>query len=108
MDGGTPSVANADATTIFVEPHPTAPPERSVCIASEPETWTAFAILLGHAPNASAHWQILVDQNAWLRAAWQPGDPTDWNDPQSLDGAIRDITAHPVMGFDAVGHVHRH
>jgi putative copper export protein/mono/diheme cytochrome c family protein len=103
-----PSVANADATTIFVEPHPTAPPERSVCIASEPETWTAFAILLGHAPNASAHWQILVDQNAWLRAAWQPGDPTDWNDPQSLDGAIRDITAHPVMGFDAVGHVHRH
>jgi putative copper export protein/mono/diheme cytochrome c family protein len=103
-----PSVANVGATTIFVEPRPIASPERSVCIASEPETWTAFAILLGRAPDASAHWQILVDQNAWLRAAWQPGDPGDWNDPQSLDAAIRDMTAHPVTGPDAAGHVHRH
>jgi putative copper export protein/mono/diheme cytochrome c family protein len=102
------SVANADATTIFVAPRPTASPERSACIASEPETWTAFAILLGRAPDASAHWQILVDQNAWLRAAWQRGDPGDWNDPQTLNGAIRDITVHPITGFDAAGHVHRH
>jgi putative copper export protein/mono/diheme cytochrome c family protein len=102
------SVANADVTTIFVEPRPTAPPERSACIASEPETWTAFAILLGHAPDALVRWQILVDQNAWLRVAWQPGAPGDWNDPQSLDAAIRDITAHPITGFDAAGHVHRH
>jgi putative copper export protein/mono/diheme cytochrome c family protein len=103
-----PSVANVDATTLFVELRPTAPPERAACIASEPETWAAFAILLGRAPDASAHWQILVDQNAWLRAAWQPGDPGDWNDPRSLDAAIRDITAHPITGYDAAGHVHRH
>jgi putative copper export protein/mono/diheme cytochrome c family protein len=103
-----PSVANVNAKTIFVEPRPTVPPEQSACIASEPETWTAFAILLGHAPDASVRWQILVDQNAWLRGAWQPGDPGDWTDQQSLNAAIRDITAHPITRLDAVGHVHRH
>jgi putative copper export protein/mono/diheme cytochrome c family protein len=102
------SPANADATTIFVARHPPATPSRSACIASEPETWTALAIILGQSPDALAGSQILVDQNAWLRAAWRPGDPGDWTNPQSLTTAIRDIAAHPIAIDATVGHAHRH
>jgi putative copper export protein/mono/diheme cytochrome c family protein len=102
------SPANADATTIFVARHPPATPSRSACIASEPETWTALAIILGQSPDALAGSQILVDQNAWLRAAWRPGDPGDWTNPQSLTTAIRDIAAHPIAVDATAGHAHRH
>jgi putative copper export protein/mono/diheme cytochrome c family protein len=100
--------ANADATTVFVARHPPATPSRLACIASEPETWTALAIILGQSPDALAGSQILVDQNAWLRAAWRPGDPGDWTNPQSLTTAIRDIAAHPIAIDVTAGHAHRH
>jgi putative copper export protein/mono/diheme cytochrome c family protein len=98
----------ADATTIVVARHRGIAPNRSVCIASEPETWTAFAIIVGQSPDALAGLQFLVDQNARLRAAWRPADPGDWTDPQSLAAAIRDVAAHPIAG-DAPGvRPHRH
>jgi putative copper export protein/mono/diheme cytochrome c family protein len=99
---------DADATTIFVTQHPGVAPNPSACIASEPETWTALAIILGHSPDALAGSQVLVDQNAWLRAAWRPGDPGDWTIPQSLTAAIRDIAEHPIASDATGGHAHRH
>jgi putative copper export protein/mono/diheme cytochrome c family protein len=103
-----PSLLNADATTIVVTRHPGAPSNGSACIASEPDTWTALAILLGISPDAVSGSQILVDQSAWLRAAWRPGDPGDWSNPQSLMAVIRDITAHPIIGDAPGAHSHRH
>jgi putative copper export protein/mono/diheme cytochrome c family protein len=101
------SLPGMAVTTIIVTPTRDAKPTPSSCIASEPETWTAFAILLGVAPDALAGAQILVDQNAWLRAAWRPGDPGDWTNPQLLEAEIRDIVAHPIA-ITASAHVHHH
>ena len=101
------SLPGMAVTTIIVTPTRDARPTPSTCIASEPETWTAFAILLGVAPDALAGAQILVDQNAWLRAAWRPGDPGDWTNPQLLEAEMRDIVAHPIA-ITASAHVHHH
>jgi mono/diheme cytochrome c family protein len=101
------SLPGVAVTTIIVTPTRDAKPTPSACIASEPETWTAFAILLGVSPNALAGAQILVDQNAWLRAAWRPGDPGDWTNPRVLEAEIRDIVAHPIA-ITASVHVHHH
>ena len=74
-DGATVSTPLADTgiTTIVLTRKPAAPAEPGTCVASEPETWPAFAILLGVASDALAGEQVLVDQNGWLRARWQPG-----------------------------------
>src|SRR5271166_4454047 len=74
------------------------------CVASEPETWTAFSILSGVASESLAGEQVLVDQNAWLRAAWRPGEPGDWTNPQALAAAVRDIAANPIAAYPAAGH----
>lgn len=102
------TVAGADMTTIIVTRARGARPNGSACIASEPETWAALAIILGVSPDALAGAQILVDQNAWLRAAWRPGDPGDWTNPLSLEAMVRDISAHPIAGDATGGQVHRH
>jgi mono/diheme cytochrome c family protein len=104
----TGSVAGVDATTIIVTKARSARPNGSVCVASEPETWSALATLLGVSPGALAGSQILVDQNAWLRAAWRPGDPGDWTNDRSLEAMIREITAHPIASDATGGHAHRH
>lgn len=97
----------ADATTIFVVHTAMARPSNGACVTSEPETWTAFATLLGQSPDALAGWQILVDRNSWLRAAWHPGQPGDWNDPTKLAERIRDIVERPLAVSPGV-HVHIH
>jgi putative copper export protein/mono/diheme cytochrome c family protein len=80
----------------------------AACTATEPETWTAFAILSGVPGDTLAGEQLLIDQNAWLRAAWQPGEPGDWTNPQALAAVVADIAAHPIAPDAAGGHVHRH
>jgi putative copper export protein/mono/diheme cytochrome c family protein len=77
------------------------------CVASEPQTWTAFAILSGVPDDALAGEQMLVDRNLWLRARWRLGDPGDWTNPQALAAVVADIAAHPVAAV-ATGHVHPH
>jgi hypothetical protein len=78
------------------------------CVASEPETWVAFSILSGVSGEALAGEQALVDQNAWLRAAWRPGEPGNWTNPQALAAVVRYIAAHPIAADAAGGHVHHH
>ncbi len=95
-------------TTIFVVRSRAATPTGTACITSEPEAWSAFAILLGQSPDALGGWQILADQNAWLRAARSPGQPGDWTNPQALLARIRDITANPLAVSVFGGHVHVH
>ena len=60
-------------TTIILTGKPTTRSKSTACVAIEPETWPAFAILLGVPSDALAGRQVLVDQNGWLRAQWQPG-----------------------------------
>jgi hypothetical protein len=97
----------ADTTTIFVVHTAMARPSNGACVTSEPETWTAFATLLGQSPDALAGWQILVDNNSWLRAAWHAGQPGDWNDPTRLAERIRDIVDHK-LAISPSAHVHIH
>ena len=97
-----------NATTIFVVRNHVTRSSGAACVTSEPETWTAFAIILGRTPDDLAGWQILVDQNAWLRVAWHPGDPGNWGDPRVLAAVIGDITAHPLVITIPGGHVHPH
>ena len=101
------SVAGVDITTIIVTRARGVRPNGSACVASEPETWSALAILLGVSPGALAGSQILVDQNAWLRAAWRQGDPDDGTNQRSFEAMMRDITAYPIAR-DATVHSHHH
>jgi hypothetical protein len=80
----------------------------AACVTSEPETWTAFAILSGVPDDALAGEQVLVDQNHWLRARWRPGDPGDWNDPQAFASVVADLAAHPIAADAGGGHAHHH
>jgi mono/diheme cytochrome c family protein len=97
-----------DITTVVPARMGTAASDLSNCVASEPETWTAFSILSGVPSQALAGEQVLVDQNAWLRAAWRPGEPGNWTNPQALAAVVADIGAHPIAADAAGGHVHHH
>jgi putative copper export protein/mono/diheme cytochrome c family protein len=95
-------------TTILLARKHMAATDPAACVTSEPETWTAFAILSGVPDDALAGEQVLVDQNHWLRAHWRPGEPGDWNDPQALASVVADIAAHPIAADTGSGHAHHH
>lgn len=80
--------AEIDITTVILARKQPVGLGPATCVASEPETWTAFAILSGISSEALAGEQILIDQNAWLRAAWRPGEPGNLTNPQAL-AAVR-------------------
>jgi hypothetical protein len=96
-----------DASTIFIVQHHTAKANGAACVNTEPQAWVAFAIILGRPPDDLAGWKMLADQNAWLRAAWHPGQADDWNDARALTAVIRDIMTHPLVIVGASGHVHQ-
>jgi mono/diheme cytochrome c family protein len=100
------SPVGADVTTIIAVRHARVAANSSVCITREPEAWTALAIILGLTPDTLASAQILADGNAWLRAAWRPGEPGDWTDPRELAARIRDIAAQPLAVTTPGAHVH--
>ena len=76
------------AVTVLVARNLAARPTGAACVASEPEVWTALAIIVGLSPDALAGTQVLVDRNGWLRAAWRPGDAEDWTDPRIVAARI--------------------
>ena len=108
-DAATVSIppAGTEIRTIILTGKRTKRSKSTACVAIEPETWPAFAILLGVPSDALAGRQVLVDQNGWLRAQWQPGNPGDWTNPQALAAAVREIVTHP-MADTVSGHTHHH
>ena len=76
-------------------------PAGAVCVANEPQSWSAFSILLGTDDSALGGAVIVADRNHWLRAAWR-GDIA----AAALQEAIRDFAAHPLSAPAVVGHVH--
>lgn len=97
-----------DITTIILAKKRAAMPTTAACVASEPDTWNAFAILSGVSSDTLAGEQVLVDQNSWLRVARRPSDLEDLSNPQALADTIRDIATHPLAVDTAGTHVHRH
>ena len=102
------SSAGTGIVTIILARQRPLDPDPTACVALEHETWTAFAILSGVPDDTLAGEQLLIDQNAWLRAAWRPGEPGDWTNPQSLAAVIADLAAHPIAADAGGGHLHRH
>ena len=100
--------AGTDVATIILTGKPTTRSNSTACVAREPETWPAFAILLGVPSEGLAGKQVLVDQNGWLRAQWQPGNSGDWTNPEALAAAVRDIMAQPIAADAVGGHAHHH
>ena len=98
----------SDAATVLVARNVAAKPTGAACVASEPQVWTALAIIVGLSPDALAGTQVLVDRNGWLRAAWRPGDAEDWTDPRILAARFRDILAHPLAIDPSAAHAHHH
>jgi putative copper export protein/mono/diheme cytochrome c family protein len=102
--------APTGVTTILLARNHMAARDPAACVASEPQTWTAFAILLGVPDDALAGEQVLVDRNGWLRTHWRPvgplGGPGDWTNPQVLSAVVADIEAHPITVAATTGHVH--
>jgi hypothetical protein len=109
-NAATSSVAPAGSgiTTILLARKHMAATDPAACVASEPETWTAFAILSGVPDDALTGEQILADQNFWLRRRWRPGDPGDWTNAQALAATVADIAAHPIEADTGGGHAHHH
>jgi putative copper export protein/mono/diheme cytochrome c family protein len=99
--------AGTALTTILLSRKPAAA-SPTACVAREPETWTAFAILSGVPDDALVGEQLLVDPNGWLRARWRPGDPGDWTDPQTLAPIVAEIAARPLAADSAAAHAHHH
>jgi mono/diheme cytochrome c family protein len=100
--------ADLDAVTVLVARNLAARPTGTACVASEPQVWTALAIIVGLSPDALAGTQVLVDRSGWLRAAWRPGDAEDWTDPRGLAARFRDILAHPLAIDPSAAHAHHH
>lgn len=98
--------AEIDITTVILARKQPVGLGPATCVASEPETWTAFAILSGISSEALAGEQILIDQNAWLRAAWRPGEPGNLTNPQALAAVVRDIAPHPIAADAASSLLH--
>ena len=103
-----PATSDIQMTTIVLSRAHNAALEAATCMATEPETWTAFAILSGVPADSLAGEQVLVDQHTWLRAAWRPGRPGNWGDPRELAAVIADVAAHPITTNTAGPHVHHH
>jgi mono/diheme cytochrome c family protein len=100
------SPVDINVATVFAVPHPAVRPNPSACVASEPESWGALSIILGLTPDTLAGAQVLADGNGWLRAAWRPGEPEDWNDPQQLASKVHDIATHPIAITGTSAHTH--
>jgi putative copper export protein/mono/diheme cytochrome c family protein len=77
---------DSDAMTIFVVRSRAVRPTGTACVTSEPETWAAFAILLGQPQDSLPGWQILADRSDWLRALGIPANP--------VTGTIRNCWPH--------------
>lgn len=103
-----PLPADIDAVTVLVVRNLAARPTGAACVATEPQVWTALAIILGLSPDALAGTQVVVDRNGWLRAAWRPGDAEDWTDPRVLAARFRDILARPLAIDPSEAHAHHH
>ena len=102
------SFDNIGAAVVVVARGIAATPTGATCIASEPQVWTALAIVLGVSLDALAGTQVLVDQDGWMRAAWRPGDAEDWTDPNTLAARLRDIQSHPIAVNMTGAQVHHH
>jgi hypothetical protein len=96
------------AVTVLVARNLALRPTGTACVASEPEFWTALAIIVGLSPDALAGTQVLVDRNTLLRAVWRPGDAEDWTDPHIVAARFRDILAHPLAVGSSAAHAHHH
>jgi len=78
----------------------------AVCVAGDPATWKAFAILLGVSPDKLAGAQVLADQNGWLRASSMLDVAGGWiGDNAALASALADIERHPIKAAMG-GHHH--
>jgi putative copper export protein/mono/diheme cytochrome c family protein len=96
------------AVTVLVARNPAAKLTAAACVASEPQVWTALAIIVGSSPDTLAGTQVLVDRSGWLRAAWRPGDAEDWTDPRVLAARFREILARPLAIDPSAEHAHHH
>jgi putative copper export protein len=101
-----PPTSGIDATTILVARSAVPAPEDGTCVATEPETWAAFAILLGVSPDAMAGAEVLADPNGWLRVAWPPGTNIDADHQRAVQARVRDIVLHPLIITAPAGHRH--
>jgi mono/diheme cytochrome c family protein len=101
-----PLPADADVTTILVMRNAMMKPARGACVATEPQVWTALAIVVGSTPDALAGTQVLVDRAGWLRAVWRPGDVEDWARPGVFSKRLRQILAQPLASAPAPAHMH--
>jgi putative copper export protein/mono/diheme cytochrome c family protein len=99
-----PSLSTA-LTTILLSRDLQTRPTPASCFATDPATWSAYAIISGVDTNGLAATQFLVDPQGWLRARWRPGEPAGWADASGLQAAIAQILAHPLAAR-AGGHVH--
>jgi len=61
--GTTPPPAGISVTTVVLTRDRKVRPSGSDCVAAEPTTWDAFAILMGEPSDALAGFQALADQN---------------------------------------------
>ena len=103
-----PLIEDVNIRTILLARHPPMAPPDSTCVTVEPESWAAFAILLGTTPDELTGTEMLADAELWLRAFWRSGPAGTWNDPRQVIATVRDIAAHPLAPATGGGHADQH
>ena len=97
-----------DMTTIVLARDRATPPDRQTCVAGEPETWTAFAVLAGVAEDQLGGTEFVADRNSWLRLVRRAEPGGAWTETRALHDTLRAIALQPLP-IDAGGSLaHRH
>ena len=67
-----------------------------LCVANDPDVWTAYAIIAGVDGESLGGTQFIADPQGWLRAVWKSGEPFAGSDPAALAGRIEEFRGDPV------------
>ncbi len=98
-----PARAMPGVFTVQVTPDPHPALGEGLCAAGEDAVLRAYATVTGAPRDKMAGAQILVDGSGWLRAVQRPGAVPDWDHPDALSTAVREVQAHPLAATP-----HRH
>jgi len=103
-----PTTRNEDVATVLVPLAPDAAVSGTGCVARDRDPATAFAVYRGADAGDGAGTQLLIDPDGRLRALWYPGREPDWNDADTFDSVVEEISNTAAAGGRTATHAHVH
>jgi hypothetical protein len=94
--------------TVVVATDPGLVDNVGLCATSDPDVAKALSLYRDVPVDQLNGTDFVIDASGWLRAMWFPGRHPDWLQPHVLRDELDRIVQHPIPGWPAEGHVHRH